>query len=64
MKRQGLCFKCGKQGHTRLELLKKLIDGVKGMAETNPIDSNEPEPEAPCPEWANHKLNDQVLNKK
>jgi hypothetical protein len=45
-------------------LLKKLIDGVKGTEETNPIDSKNPEPEAPCPERANHKLDQQVLNKK
>jgi hypothetical protein len=43
---------------------KQLIDGGKGTEETNPIDSKEAEPEAPCPKRANHKLDQQVLNKK
>jgi hypothetical protein len=64
MRSQGLCFNCGKNGPYRRELLKRLIDGVKGTEETNPIDSKEPEPEAPCPERANHKLDQQVLNTK
>jgi hypothetical protein len=44
-------------------LLQRLFDDVKGTEETNPIDSK-PEPEAPCPERGNHKLDQQVLNKK
>jgi Zinc knuckle len=64
MRRQGLCFKCGKRGHTVANCSKKLIDGVKGTEETSPIDSKNPEPEAPCPESVNHKLDQQVLNKK
>jgi hypothetical protein len=48
----------------RRALLKKPSDGVKGTEETNPFDSTELEPEAPCPERANHKLDQQVLNKK
>jgi hypothetical protein len=53
-----------KKGPYRRELLKKLIDGVKGTEETNTIDSKEPELEGPCPERANHKLDQQVLNKR
>jgi gag-polyprotein putative aspartyl protease len=53
-----------KKGPYRRELLKKRIDGVKGTEETNPIDSKEPEPEAPCPERANRKRDQHVLNKK
>jgi hypothetical protein len=53
-----------KKGPYGRELLKKLIDCVKGMEETNPIDSREPAPEAPCPESAIRKLNQQVLSKK
>jgi hypothetical protein len=64
MRRQGLCFKCGKKGHTVANCSKKLIDCVKGTEETSPIDSKKPEPEAPCPERANHKLDQQILNKK
>jgi hypothetical protein len=32
------------KGPHRRELLKSLIDGVKGTEETNPIDSKKPEP--------------------
>jgi hypothetical protein len=45
-------------------LLKKRSDGAKGAEGTNPIDAIEPEPDAPCPEKANHELDKQVLNKK
>jgi hypothetical protein len=48
----------------RRALLKRLSDGVKGTEKTNPIDSTELKPEAPCPERANHKLDQQVLKKK
>jgi hypothetical protein len=48
----------------RRALLKNLSDGVNGTKETNPIDSTELEPEAQCPESANHKLDQQVLKKK
>jgi hypothetical protein len=58
-------FQMRKKGPYRRELPKKtLIDGIKGTEETNPIDSKEAEPEAPSPERANHKLDQQVLNKK
>jgi hypothetical protein len=53
-----------KTGPHRRELLKKLSHGVKGTEESNPIDSARPEPEAPCPETANHKLDQQVPFKK
>jgi hypothetical protein len=39
MRRQGLCFKCGKRAIPSRIAQKKLIDGVKGTEETNPIDS-------------------------
>jgi hypothetical protein len=53
-----------KKGPYGRELLKKLIDGVKGTEETNPTDSKKPNPEPPCPERANHKLDQPVQNKK
>jgi hypothetical protein len=62
MRRQDLRFKCGKRGPSRIA--QNLSDGVKGTEETNPIDSTELEPEAPCPERANHKLDQQVQNNK
>jgi plastocyanin domain-containing protein len=50
-----------KKGHTAANCSKNYLTGTE---ESNPIDSKEPEPEAPCPERANHKLDEQVLNKK
>jgi hypothetical protein len=51
------------QQGSRGDLIKR-SDGAKGTEGTNPIDAIEPEPDAQCPETANHELDQQVRNKR
>jgi hypothetical protein len=64
LRRQGLCVKSEKNGYNLTRCSTKVTAVLKGKEGANPIDATEPELEAPRPESANYKLDQQVPNTK